>query len=509
MAKMYEGDTTIVIQFTLNENLTGVVNRVLIKYRKPNGIEGFWEATITDLVNGVIQYAIPNNTEGLDDTGFWTTWPYTYYTNGSVKPGDPYQFGVYKQGKTYIAFPYGRVSSAGVEEEMAQEAFEILYDNATSGLTATNVQDAIDEVDANVDALGAPNADEVPYDGAASGLAATDVQAAIDEVDGNVDVISALIGQTSTIVYVDIGRADSYTEDGTIHRPYKTIAAAVAAAPADSTIKVAAGTYTGNIVLPDNVNLIGMGIGKTIFSGTVGTGSSGNSALKDLTINNALTISNATAINNIAVDNLTVSADVRAYNLVANTSTSNALTMTSGFVYLDGSALTSTDASAILQSGGTLVLDNCDVDNNHATNPTVSSTTSVIRILSTTLNNAGGGSAASLDNGATSTTPNVLMNVIHVGGISTGSAYTVQEGVEGGDPTGTNFSKRPATQLGYDNSSGLAATDVQAAIDETLFSYSTADPVTSPSRPGAGHYRTDTHELFLWDGATWHKVALA
>ena len=76
------------------------------------------------------------------------------------------------------------------------------YDNTTSGLTATNAQDAIDELDSTIDTIQASyvesfntrtgavvpaasdyDADQIDYDNATSGLTATDAQAAIDEVD--------------------------------------------------------------------------------------------------------------------------------------------------------------------------------------------------------------------------------------------------------------------------------------------------------------------------------------
>lgn len=93
------------------------------------------------------------------------------------------------------------------------DASEITYDNVTSGLTATDVQDAIDEVEGRVDTIeGATyvnsfntrtgvvtaqasdyDANQVDYDNSTSGLTATDTQAAIDEVEGRVDTIE---GQT-------------------------------------------------------------------------------------------------------------------------------------------------------------------------------------------------------------------------------------------------------------------------------------------------------------------------
>lgn len=67
------------------------------------------------------------------------------------------------------------------ELDAERDAEDISYDNTTSGLTASNVQAAIDEV-----AAGAvtPEADDVVYDNTTSGLTATNVQAAIDELAG-------------------------------------------------------------------------------------------------------------------------------------------------------------------------------------------------------------------------------------------------------------------------------------------------------------------------------------
>ncbi len=62
-----------------------------------------------------------------------------------------------------------------------QEANEVPYDNATSLLTATDTQAAIDEL-AAAGGTDDQEANEVPYDNATSLLTATDTQAAIDEL---------------------------------------------------------------------------------------------------------------------------------------------------------------------------------------------------------------------------------------------------------------------------------------------------------------------------------------
>lgn len=61
----------------------------------------------------------------------------------------------------------------------AHDASAISYSNATTGLTATTVQAAIDEMQTG--------ADNLSYDNTFSGLSATNVQGAIDEVDAYCD----------------------------------------------------------------------------------------------------------------------------------------------------------------------------------------------------------------------------------------------------------------------------------------------------------------------------------
>jgi TolA-binding protein len=61
------------------------------------------------------------------------------------------------------------------------KAEDVSYDNNDSGLQATDVQDAIDELNSEIDNISV-DADQVDYDNSTSGLNATDVQAALDEL---------------------------------------------------------------------------------------------------------------------------------------------------------------------------------------------------------------------------------------------------------------------------------------------------------------------------------------
>ena len=104
--------------------------------------------------------------------------------------------------------PSAKAVKTYVDAQIAtkDEASEISYDNATSGLTATDVQAAVDEVEGRVDTaesnittnataisdhladtVDAHDASAVSYVNTTSGLTATEVQSAIDEVEGRVD----------------------------------------------------------------------------------------------------------------------------------------------------------------------------------------------------------------------------------------------------------------------------------------------------------------------------------
>lgn len=70
------------------------------------------------------------------------------------------------------------------------EASGITYENTTSGLVATNVQSAIDEVVTMIPTPGTIEADDVEYDNTTSGLTATNVQSAIDELASAAPVVA-------------------------------------------------------------------------------------------------------------------------------------------------------------------------------------------------------------------------------------------------------------------------------------------------------------------------------
>ena len=78
----------------------------------------------------------------------------------------------------------------------------------------------------------------------------------VGNTNGNLNLISGGSGdagypQSGGTFYVDVGRTDYYTATGTINAPFKTLQSALNAASANTTINLAPGVYSENIVMPD------------------------------------------------------------------------------------------------------------------------------------------------------------------------------------------------------------------------------------------------------------------
>jgi len=162
---------------------------------------------------------------GIITTGFWPVTPpapgYTYSAsieaainanpvithvvviNGAPPVDDQGDLrALFSVGYTYPVTGGDIIRWNGMAQEWAVEAHTagiVSYDNSTSGLAATDVQAAIDEVYAALD-----EADEIDYDNTTSGLAATDVQGAIDELVQDLSDGLAAQNEASEISYDNI-----------------------------------------------------------------------------------------------------------------------------------------------------------------------------------------------------------------------------------------------------------------------------------------------------------------
>lgn len=87
--------------------------------------------------------------------------------------------------------------AAEIEPSGGVSAASVSYNNTTSGLTASNVQAAIDEVDAKVDTIPT-SASGISYNNTTSGLSSTTVQGAIDELATSTSVFTLAGTATGT-----------------------------------------------------------------------------------------------------------------------------------------------------------------------------------------------------------------------------------------------------------------------------------------------------------------------
>ena len=99
-------------------------------------------------------------------------------------------------------------------------AGNVSYDNTTSGLTADDVQEAIDEINAKIPAGGAVEADDVVYDNTTSGLTAINVQDALDELAqggaGGFTLVGSQTGTTPITLPTGATEAIVYVKGATI-----------------------------------------------------------------------------------------------------------------------------------------------------------------------------------------------------------------------------------------------------------------------------------------------------
>lgn len=132
----------------------------------------------------------------------------------------------------FFKYPYTDLNELNLDWVIAkikyiEQAKNIIYDNSGTTLISNNVQDAIDEiynlitgqgvtsfnsrVGAVVPEAGDYTAAQVTYDNTNTGYTATDVQAAIDEADAKIEAVS----QTVPVTYVETfnGRSGAVTPD--------------------------------------------------------------------------------------------------------------------------------------------------------------------------------------------------------------------------------------------------------------------------------------------------------
>jgi hypothetical protein len=97
MGKVYKNQSGLRHELETGQVLTGVLD-TKIKYIKPDGTEGLWQAQ----VNGNNVYydftEKPGGGSELDQVGNWKTWAYVTFQDGRKAPGEVFILKVYEEG---------------------------------------------------------------------------------------------------------------------------------------------------------------------------------------------------------------------------------------------------------------------------------------------------------------------------------------------------------------------------------------------------------------------------
>lgn len=93
---LYSGQAAV--KFTLNGlgNLSDA-SSVAIKYKRPDGLEGEWNAIIEDEALGVISYELLSTQPLIEGT--YKMWAYVVFSDGRPSIGDVVTQRVYKEGE--------------------------------------------------------------------------------------------------------------------------------------------------------------------------------------------------------------------------------------------------------------------------------------------------------------------------------------------------------------------------------------------------------------------------
>lgn len=366
----------------------------------------------------------------------------------------------------------------------------------------------------------------ISYDNSISNLTATTVKDAIDELDAGVDRADIVITRE---YWVDKTSPGTYTPTGSRLKPFKSINDALLIASPGSSVYVGAGTYTENFTIPNRVSVHGAGLSKTILmgNGTIEIGDGQPNATTHMT---GFSIRQHVNIN--MVDGKVIFRDTYISNegwvtvtsgsvdglSISTTSGNPALTIDSmGTISCFNAILSSNAVSTIVHNNGILSLNNCTIRGN-SVEPTIISRGGQFASSDSFIINVGGGLAIDINNGASPLAPNILNDIIHSGGIETGSAITIIEGVNGGKPVSSigelNHLYTPASMTSYDGtSSGLVAKNVQSAIDEVTIktqkiNITSGIPVDTPDI-GSTRFDSVTNTLYIFNGTNWVGTILS
>ena len=309
------------------------------------------------------------------------------------------------------------------------------------------------------------------------------------------------------VILVDGNRTDTYTEDGSPLRPYKTLTDALATATAGKTVVAAyktASPYAENIVVPAGVSLEGISGNYTYIDGniTMGTSPCSLKYIVSAGVTNVLTINGGTTMRDyFSYGRMSLplaTSKAQMWNCHINSTTQKTVTLAHADAefYSVMGKLSTTGDNRVIDSIGKVILDLVEVTSPAgATQDAVYSATSgYLRIFNSSVVNLGAAKAINAANAAGAAAPNVLNGVIVSSGganaVSVGTAVTLYDNVSSASGTITGAGIVAQNGQQFDSRQHTAASETLFAFRAMRPGYIAAANAETAVTAGAGETMT-------------------
>jgi hypothetical protein len=83
--QIFVGQSELRIELDCSIDITDATARE-IRYKKPSGTVGHWDATALDQPAGIIYYDVVDEND-IDEAGVWTLWPFVTFADARSAPG--------------------------------------------------------------------------------------------------------------------------------------------------------------------------------------------------------------------------------------------------------------------------------------------------------------------------------------------------------------------------------------------------------------------------------------
>ena len=96
MGKIYKGQTELQIKLVMNTSLSSAASQ-FIKYKKPSGATGYWQAVVATIADGTVYYNVDSSND-INESGTWRFWGAFRNTDSDYAPGEAVKVVVYDEG---------------------------------------------------------------------------------------------------------------------------------------------------------------------------------------------------------------------------------------------------------------------------------------------------------------------------------------------------------------------------------------------------------------------------